>query len=301
MSAITLVEYLKMVQDPLKAGVVETILRTEQVFQYIPWKPIPGLSYAYNREEALPGVAFRKINGSYTPGFGVINRLVEVLKPFGCESDVDRAIVDAYGVSERVSRGKMDIKAMSKKYVQTMLYGNSPSSRAGTAFDDEDGFDGIQCRLGSSQIIDAGASTGSDGSSVFALRFGDDGVMGLQTPSGLAVEDIGILETKPAYRMRVEQIAGLGLFTGACAAWIKDLDTTDTLSCDDMDELYYKIDGKPDVFIMSKRSIQQLKKNARSQGIIMGTTFDQLGKQMEAWGDVPIAISDAIIDTETIS
>lgn len=303
MSAITLPEWMKMIaSDPLRAGVVETMYRSERLFQYIPWMTIEGLAYAYDREESLPGVNFRKINGSYTPGFGIVNRLVEVLKPFGCESDCDRALVDAYGEGERTRRAKMDLKAMMAHYLQTMFYGNSPNSRAGTEFDDVDGFDGIQARCGASQIIDAGGSSGSDGSSVFALRFGDDGVAGLQTKSAVDVEDLGILESKPAFRLRVEHIAGLGLFTGKCVGWIKDLTaTTNTLTCDDMDELMDLIDGDPDVIVMSKRSRRQLKKNARSQGIVMGTTYDLLGQKMSGWGDVPIVVSDAIIDTETVS
>lgn len=302
MAAITLPEFMKMETDPLRAGVIETMFTQEPIFQLIPWMTIEGLAYPYNREETLPGVAFRKINESYTPTFGIINRLVEVLRPFGTESDTDRALVSAYGNSQRVTRAKMHIKAMAVRCVQTMLYGNSPGDRAGAAFTDVDGFDGIQARCGASQIIDAGGSSGTDGSSVFAIKFGDDACTGLQTSDGVDVKDLGILESKPAYRLRVEHIAGLGIFNGRSVAWCKDITAaTYTLNDDDMDELYDKIDGTPSVFLMSKRSRRQLKDACKALGITFDIWFDALGRKMTAWGDVPIMVSDAIIDTETVS
>lgn len=302
MAAITLPEWMKQETDPLKSGVIETLYTEEPIMQLIPWMTIQGLAYPYNREETLPGVNFRKINEAYTPTVGIVNRLVEVLRPFGCESDCDRALVSAYGNSQRVQRLKMHLKATAIKFVQTMLYGNSPSSRAGVAYDDVDGFDGIQARAGTAQTIDAGGTTGTSGSSVFAIKFGDTAVTGLQTAEGIDVEDLGILETKPVYRTRVEHIAGLAIFHGKAIGWVKDLDGgTHTLSVADMDELMDKIDGTPSAFIMSKRSRRELKTNCHSLGVMLGSSFDALGRRMQAWGDVPIYVSDAVIDSETVS
>ena len=302
MASITLPEWMKQETDPLKSGVIETLYTEEPIMQLIPWMTIAGLAYPYNREESLPGVNFRKINEPYTPTTGIVNRLVEVLRPFGSESDCDRALVSAYGNGQRVQRLESHLKAQAVKFVQMFLYGNSPGSRAGTAYDDIDGFDGMQARCGASQIIDAGGSSGTDGSSVFAIKFGENAVCGLQTADGIDVEDLGILQTKPAYRTRVEQIAGIGVFNGTAVGWVKDLTvTTNVLTCDDMDELRDKIGGDPTCFIMSKRSRRQLKINARSLGIVLGSSFDVLGRRMQTWGEIPIYVSDAIIDTETVS
>ena len=302
--AITLFEFMKTVDDPLRAGVIETLYTEEPIFQYIPFRDVAGLALPYNTEESLPSVAFRNLNEAFSVSHGVVQRNVEVMKPFGGDSDTDKVLVNAYGNAERVSRDRMFTKAMAVKYVQTFLYGNSPGSRAGTAFDDIKGFDGLQARMTSGQTIDAGGTTGTDGSSVFAIRFGDGFCQGLQTPEGLDARDLGEQDSGPWYRTRIDWTAGLGIFNGKSVGWIKDLNASGaglTLTTADMDELLDLIDGTPDVFIMSKRSRRQLKTSALATGVALGVTLDQLGRPLETWGGVPILVSDAVIDTETVS
>ena len=61
----------------------------------------------------------------------------------------------------------------------------------------------------------------SAASSIYAVRFGqgeqDQAVTGL-TNGGVQVTDLGELETKPAYRTRIEFYTGLGVFGGKAAA-----------------------------------------------------------------------------------
>ncbi|MFE5896851.1 major capsid protein [Streptomyces sp. NPDC056488] len=63
--------------------------------------------------------------------------------------------------------------------------------------------------------------TATDASSVYAVRFGqtedDQAVTGL-TNGGVMVDDLGQLETKPAYRTRIEFYCGLAVFGGRAAA-----------------------------------------------------------------------------------
>ena len=63
--------------------------------------------------------------------------------------------------------------------------------------------------------------TSSDASSIYAVRFGqtedDQAVTGL-TNGGVMVDDLGQLETKPAYRTRIEFYCGLAVFGGRAAA-----------------------------------------------------------------------------------
>ena len=299
MSAITLAEYSKTVQDPLRRGVIETLYEDEPIMGLIPFKSIKGLAYPYNQEEALPGVSFRNINESYTSTYGVVNRKVETLKPFGGQSETDRALIEAYGQAERSSRDRMFTKAMALKFVQTMMYGNSPAARAGAAFTDSKGWDGIQARVTAGQTIDALGSTGSDGSSVFAIRFGDGYLQGLQTMAGVAVEDLG-MKNPPAFMTFIEHIAGVGIFHGRAVGWIKNIRASgQVLTVTMMNQLRDLIVGSPDAYIMSKRSRQQLWTSAAGLGVAMGITIDQLGKPVPAWDGKPIYVSDAVIDTET--
>ncbi|CAM5247682.1 hypothetical protein GCM10010329_85180 [Streptomyces spiroverticillatus] len=63
--------------------------------------------------------------------------------------------------------------------------------------------------------------TATDASSIYAVRFGqsedDRAVTGL-TNGGVMVDDLGQLESKPAYRTRIEFYCGLAVFGGKAAA-----------------------------------------------------------------------------------
>ena len=296
----TLIEFAKTVSDPVRKGIIETLYLEEPIYQYIPWRPVPGLALPYTSEKELPSVGFRKLNEAFAESVGVVQRNVETLKPFGGDSDTDKVLVDAYGNSERAVRDQMFAKAMAIKYIQFLCYGNSPASRAGVAYDDVDGFDGLMNRITAAQTVDGGATGKTDGSSVFAIRFGDGYVQGLNTPVGVDSRDLGEQDSKPVMRTRIDMTAGLAIYHGKAVAYIKDLAAAGTLlTVDMMDELRDKIAGPPSVYIMSKRSRRQLLINARGLGINFGMTLDQLGRPIEAWGGVPIIVSDAIIDTET--
>ena len=300
MAAITLPEWAKLETDPLKRGVIETLFKKRPLLQYIPFETIVGLAYAYTQEQALPGVAFRKLNSAYTPTVGVMQRLTETLMPFGGESDTDRAFVSAYGPGQRRKRLKQFLKAMSIRYVQTFVYGNSPASRAGVAFDDADGFDGLQARLdGGTQVVDAGGSSGTDGSSVLAFNFGEGEITGLQTEP-VQTDDLGLVGT--AYRFQIEHVAGMAIENAYSVGWVKDLAAaTHTLTVADMNDLRDLLDETPTCYVMSKRSRTQLWNACIAVGTLLSTTFDILGNPVDSWGGRPILVDDAIINTETLS
>ena len=299
MPAITLAEYAKTVEDPLRRGIIETLYEDEPAYGLVPFRSINGLALPYNQEESLPGVSFRNLNEAFTQTSGVVNRKIEVVKAFGGESDVDTVLVDAYGREERTGRDRMFAKAMSVKFLQTMLYGNSGIRNP--AYNDTKGFDGIEARVTAGQTVDAAGTGASDGSSVFAIRFGDGYCQGLQTPSGVSVKDLGELESAPAFRMRIQHVAGLAVFHGRSIGWIKDLRAAgQVLTALMMDELVDKISGTPSMLLMSKRSRRQLKTNAYSLGIALGVGLNAMGMPVETWGGVPIYVSDAVIDTETM-
>jgi hypothetical protein len=69
--------------------------RASDLLMALPFKDIQGNAYQYNREGALPGVAFRGVNESYTASTGIINQLVEALRIAGGDLDVDTFIISA--------------------------------------------------------------------------------------------------------------------------------------------------------------------------------------------------------------
>jgi len=300
--AYTLLDFAKLITEPKRAGIVETLYTEEPIFQYLPFREVPGMSLTYNKEAALPAVAFRGLNESYTATQGVIQPDVEHLKPFGGESDCDTMLVRAYGAAYRATYDAMFSKAMAVKFVKFVLYGNSPASRAGVEYDDAKGFDGLMTRITSGQTVDAAGTGGTDGSSVFAIRFGDGFFQALAGPGMITVRDFGEISSSPVYRSRIEMAAGIAIFNGRSVAMIKDLrKTTQVLTYTYMDELRDLIDGKPSVYIMSKRSLRQLKASCLGITASLDVTLDRIGYPIESYGGVPIITSDAVIDTETTS
>ena len=68
----------------------------------------------------------------------------------------------------------------------------------------------------------AQGTSGSVCSSLYAVKFGMDGVMGLEH-GGIQVEDVGELETKDATRWRVKWYAGLAVFSMLGVARVKGI------------------------------------------------------------------------------
>lgn len=67
------------------------------------------------------------------------------------------------------------------------------------------------------------ASTGSaTATSIYCVSMGDDGVTGIQN-GGIDARDIGELESKPAFRTRVEWYPGMAVFKGRAAARLRHI------------------------------------------------------------------------------
>lgn len=153
---ITLLEAAKLVQDPLKRGVIEIFPRVSPVLERLPFFNVNGQAYKYNLEQTMPGIAFRGINETYTPDTGVVNPQVEALYIMGGLSKVDRALVKTQGNINnlRAIYDGMKAKAAALTYTAKFFNGNNAS--------DPNEFDGLKTRLTGDQVIDMGSSDGGD-------------------------------------------------------------------------------------------------------------------------------------------
>ena len=136
-------------QDQLRAGVIEVFVENSPILQRLDFLSLRGNAYSYNMEGALPGVAFRGVNESYTPSTGVINPQVESLKISGGELDVDAHIIRSRGPQVRAAHEAMKVKALSRSINKAFIDGNSTS--------DPREFDGLNNRLTGTQKILAGS------------------------------------------------------------------------------------------------------------------------------------------------
>lgn len=217
--ALTLVEAAKLNRgDVVKSAVIEMFARASDILQVLPFTSIAGNALRYNVEAALPGVAFRGVNESFTPSTGVINPKVEALVIAGGELDVDRFIVQTMGVEQRAVHEEMKVKALAAAVTTKLIKGDSES--------DPREFDGLQKRLTGSQLIAAGNTSGGDALSLAKL---DEAIDAVDNPTHLVMSkamrrrltaaarniDVAghITYTTDAFGRRIAQYADLPIIT----------------------------------------------------------------------------------------
>ncbi|MBI4339165.1 MAG: hypothetical protein HY680_04350, partial [Chloroflexi bacterium] len=86
---LTLAEAVKLSNDLLLAGVIETIVKESPVLQALPFIEITGNGLTYNRENAAPTAAFYTVGDAWaedTPTFTQVNTALAIL---GGDADVD--------------------------------------------------------------------------------------------------------------------------------------------------------------------------------------------------------------------
>lgn len=151
---LTLVEAAKMNSgDVIRSAIIEIYARSSDILMSLPFENIDGNAVKYNQEDTLPGIAFRGVNEGYTESTGVLNPVTEPLVIAGGDLDVDTAILKTMGEEIRSSQEAMKLKALSQKWTNTFIKGDSIANPKE--------FDGLQIRLGGDQLIsNSGAGGG---------------------------------------------------------------------------------------------------------------------------------------------
>lgn len=159
---LTLVEAAKReTGNVVRQGVIETFARESNILRVLPFEDIAGNALRYNREEQLPGVAFRGVNEGFPESTGVINPQTESLFIAGGDLDVDRFIVRTMGPGQREAQEVMKIKALAQAWTTNFIKGDTQIQPRQ--------FDGLQSRLVGTQLMDAGDSSGGDALSLEIL------------------------------------------------------------------------------------------------------------------------------------
>jgi hypothetical protein len=149
--SLTLIESAKFgTGTAFRDAIVEMFPANSELLTALPFQTISGNALKYNREETLPGIAFRGYNESYTESTGVINPITETLHILGGDLDVDRQLVKSMGAGVRASHVNMKVKALTGAWTEKFLKGDNLS--------DPREFDGLQNRLTGSQVIEAGST-----------------------------------------------------------------------------------------------------------------------------------------------
>jgi hypothetical protein len=142
--ALNLLEMKKLVDDPLTIAIIEEF-STGDIMATVPFDTISGSGVFYNRQQLLPGIAFRGINEAYAEGVGILNPQSEALKICGGDLDVDVALIKMGGASVRSTHEKMKLQNIRMTWEQKFIKGDSTV--------DPREFDGLQKRVTGSQLI----------------------------------------------------------------------------------------------------------------------------------------------------
>ena len=160
--ALTLVEAAKEAteaRDYKKAGIIELFAKTSDILDAMMFSEIPGNSLKYDQEAALPGIAFRGVNESYTASTGIINPQTESLFIAGGDLDVDTFVVQTQGIDARSRQEIMKTKALAAAITDTIMNGDNVANPRE--------FDGLQNRVFGDQIVSNSAGSGGG---VLSLR-----------------------------------------------------------------------------------------------------------------------------------
>jgi hypothetical protein len=166
MASLTLIEAAKIALnngETKRAGIIATFARSSAWLGNLPFRTIPGNSYAYNQEGVLPGIAFRGINETYTASAGIVNPAAEALRVAGGDLTVDPALVKMFGTDVRSTHEILKAKALAAAITLKIIKGDSATEPRE--------FDGLQMRipLGSTQLVAAGTTDNGDALSLFKL------------------------------------------------------------------------------------------------------------------------------------
>lgn len=125
----TLVEYAKTFEDPKGRAIIELFPTESDVMGVLPFKTAPGGRYGYFREGGLPAnMGFRAINETPAEGHGVINDLTEQCFPIAGNIDVDRVLINRFGIERRSMEERMSIKRKAKVWSDTFIGGDNQSN-----------------------------------------------------------------------------------------------------------------------------------------------------------------------------
>lgn len=155
--AVTFAQAAAVEAAPVRRGALE-IATGLPLWDRLPWEPIEGNAYAYDKDRVLPGTAFRTVNEAYVESTGVINQDIERLTILGGDADVDRFIERTMQSSRGVllaDQLRMKVESAQATYADAFFNGDVNVNAKG--------FDGLRKRLVGDQVIDATSAANEEG------------------------------------------------------------------------------------------------------------------------------------------
>ncbi|SRR6266576_3628775 len=327
----TLLDVAKFTGADKTIGLVEQNLTYAPELNVIPGRTIRGTSYKVVARNTFPGVGFRAANAGFTYTKSTfLNRLFECYI-FGGNIRVDVAVAAAHEDGPEVYKAIESSGVMKQSLIDLgsqVFYGLSADA-AGfpglnalhTAFSTE-----LTANSLDPLVADAGGTTASTGSSVYGVKFGEDGVRfifgnnnGIQLGDWFQqmVNDGNSGQDYLAHVASMNAWVGLQAANPYCIGRLKKAtaDVGKGVIDSRLEDLLalYPVGYKPDYWFMTRRSARQLQ---QSRSVVVTSGVPQItGKSgpllatgqdvsapvpMSACG-IPIIVTDSLINTESLS
>lgn len=305
MSRITLLDIIKRNGSDPAVGLIDEASSYNPEMNLISGRTIKGVGYDTRVRVELPTVGFRDANDGVDATKGRYeNRRVEchILNP---RWECDKAVADSSedGAEAVIAEEATGIVAAAWATVcKQVYYGRGAGG-------DAKGFPGLAASVLASmsvKVAAAGATAGT-GSSVWALKFGTQGVQWVMGNDGQLKMDDPRIETitgangKPLTGYVQEMLARIGLqvgnLRGVGRIYNLTADAGHTLTDARLAELLalFAVGYVPDVLLMSKRSQEQL----RASRTATNATGAPAPIPQDAFG-IPIVATESIMNTEAI-
>ena len=152
--ALLLAEAEKLSLPQLQQGVIENVVTSDELFAVIPFQPIDGKVFQYDRENSIGTAAFVAVSGTITESAATFTQKEQTLKRILGDVDVDE-FLDAT-MSDQQSQTSVQIgkkaKTVGRKFADAMINGDEDSVAA-----EFDGLRQLYQDLAASQKSIAGA------------------------------------------------------------------------------------------------------------------------------------------------
>ncbi len=333
----TLLDISKLNGNDAAVGLIEENLTYAPELSIVPGRTIRGTSYRTVARDTYPGVGFRAANQGFTYTKSTFLNRVHECYIFGGNMRADVAVASAHEDGPEAYKAIEAAGFMKQAMIelgQQFFYGSIAGSSA--VVNDAKGFPGcnqfvdafvteLTTRSITTLVVDAGGTTASTGSSVYGVKFGDQGLQfifgnGAGVMMGewftQMVNDGVANSDYLAYIANMTAWIGLQAANPYCIGRLKDLTAdagcglTDSLAEDLLAR--YPVGYKPDAWFMTRRSLRQLQK---SRSVVLSSGVPQRSNATPIGGGgneivaaspttlcgIPIVVTDSLVDTETLS
>jgi hypothetical protein len=174
MANLTMLDVAKLNGNDPTVGLIEENLKFSPEVALMPFRTIRGTSYRTGIRTALPTTAFRSANEGQTPSKSSFKQQLIEAFIFGGQIEVDKAVADAH------EDGAAALQALEASGVMQSAMRNLGSQVWYGVTQDAKGFPGLKAATpfgtstsaGDALTINAGGTTATTASSVYAVKFG---------------------------------------------------------------------------------------------------------------------------------